>query len=217
MNYGEACLAREPNSPGARVFMDADVELKGEEMNHLLAALERPDALAAEPLSKYETSHSSLGVRAFYTVWTALHGGQRGDLGGGICGLSAAGRARFGEFPDIIADDGYLRAHFAADEILTVTEACSIVYAAQSYSDHIRVSSRVRAGVFELAAEYPQLWAAKRRTTRSLGRKALGLPISSWPLVPLYLWAQWRIRSKARELFEGPTQIPWESDARVRR
>ena len=217
LNYGEACLAKDPDSTGARVFMDADVGLTGVEMEHLLGVLNKPGVLAAEPLSKYQTSHSNLGVRAFYTVWIGLHGGQRGDLGGGICGLSAAGRARFGEFPDIIADDGYLRAHFAADELLTVPEACSVVHAAQSYSDHIRVRSRVRAGVYQLVAEYPQLWAAKRRTTRSLWRKALGLPLSSWPLVPLYLWAQWCIRRKARELFEAPTPIPWESDARVGR
>ncbi|MEO2161056.1 MAG: hypothetical protein ABGY29_00890, partial [bacterium] len=84
-------------------------------------------------------------------------------------------------------------------------------------SDHIRVRSRVRAGVYELAAEYPQLWAAKRRTTRSLARKAISLPISSWPLIPLYLWAQWRIRSRARVLFEASAPIPWESDSRLLR
>ncbi len=217
MNHGEACLAQEPDAVGARVFMDADVELSGEEMQHLLATLERPGVLAAEPRARYETSHSSSGVRAFYRVWTGLHGGQRGDLGGGVCGVWSAGRKRCGELPDIIADDGSLCVDSAADEIITVSQACSVVQAAQSYSDHIRVRSRVRAGVYELAAEYPRLWEAKRRTTRSLARKAIGLPISSWPLVPFYLWAQWRIRSKARELFEASVPIPWESDTRVRR
>ncbi|MEO2163099.1 MAG: glycosyltransferase, partial [bacterium] len=215
MNHGEAHLAQEPDTVGARVFMDADVELTGEEMQHLLAALARPGVLAAEPGSRYETSHSSLSVRAFYNVWTGLHGGQRGDLGGGVCGVSAEGRKRFGEFPDIIADDGYLRAHFAADEIITVPQACSVVYAARNLADHTRVHSRMRAGIYELAAEYPELWASKRRTTKSLVRKALGLPMANWPLIPLYLWAQWRIRSRARVLFEASAPIPWESDSRL--
>ncbi len=217
MNHGEACLAQEPDAVGARVFMDADVELSGEEMQHLLATLERPGVLAAEPRARYETSHSSSGVRAFYRVWTGLHGGQRGDLGGGVCGVSSEGRKRFGEFPDIIADDGYLRAHFAADEILFAPLACSVVYAARNLADHTRVFSRMRAGIYELAAEYPELWASKRRTTKSLVRKALGLPMANWPLLPIYLWVQWRTRIRARELFEASVPIPWERDTRVRR
>ena len=73
--------------------------------------------MAAEPIARLDTRGASPWVRAYYAVWIALHGRVPGDVGCGLYGLSEEGRARFGEFPGGISDDGFVRAHFAPEEI----------------------------------------------------------------------------------------------------
>jgi hypothetical protein len=43
-------------------------------------------------------------------------------IGVGSYGLSASGRSRFAEFPDVIADDGFVRLQFRAGERVSVGE-----------------------------------------------------------------------------------------------
>ncbi len=216
MNHGEMVLSSTGCGRGARVFMDADIELSGLEMNRLLEVLESEGTQAAEPRARFVLEMSSLPLRLFHAVWTGLHSSGRGDLGGGICGVSASGRSRFGEFPDIIADDAYLRAHFTPDEIQCVEDACTVVFATRTLRDHVRVHARVRAGIYELQAKFPALWHGKRRATRSLPAKAAALKPHMWALTPFYLVVQLCIRRRARRLFTASDPIPWEKDQRER-
>lgn len=194
-----ALNAAEADAPSfPRVYLDADIPIRGVDLMRIVAALEQPGAFAAEPRARFDFAGASVLVRGYYAVWRGLHGGEPGDVGGGLYALSAAGRARFAEFPDVIADDGYVRAHFAPHEIRQVDDAESLVRTPRTLRMLIRVKTRSRLGALELARRFPELWANKRRAGASLRRKIARLPVRLWPLLPPYLLLQSWIGRRAR-------------------
>lgn len=202
--------------PLPRVYLDADVPIRGADLMHLFAALAAPGALAAEPVPRFDLTGASWPVRAWYAVWRALHGREPGDVGGGLYALSAAGRARFGAFPDVIADDGYVRAHFAPGEIRTVAAAETLVRVPRRLADLVRTKTRSRLGGMELARRFPELWAKKRGSGRRLRHKVLALPPWLWPLLPVYVAIQAWVHRRARRFDQQRTAYRWERDQSTR-
>ena len=194
-----------------RIYLDADVAIGGKHLNRVYAALEG-GALAAEPMPLLDSGGASWPVRAYYRVWQALHGGQPGSVGSGLYGLSERGRARFEAFPRVIADDGYVRAHFGPGEIEWVTGAQSRVRTPRRLGDLIRIKTRSRLGNLELAQRFPELWAQKRASGGGLPGKARSLPLGLWPAlviyIPIQLWTRWRAKRFARDL----AAYRWERD-----
>lgn len=208
-----AAERKEPAFP--RIYLDADVRLRGTDAARLLAAL-AGGALAAEGVPEFDLSESSAAVRAFYAVWLALHGRGPGDVGGGFYALSRAGRARFGEFPRVISDDGFVRAHFGPGEIQPVREVRSLVRAPRGLPELIRIKARSRLGSMELAARFPDLWRRKSGAGASLGAKFRRLPPRLWPLVPMYVCVQLAARRRARRFARDMGSYRWERDESTR-
>ena len=73
----------------------------------------REGALAASPVMTVDLRGSGAAVRAYYRIWMRLPYVREGMIGVGVYALSEEGRGRFGAFPDVIADDGYVRMLFA--------------------------------------------------------------------------------------------------------
>ena len=207
LNAGDAAAQGYP-----RVYLDADIELSGTELNLVMAALAGEGALAAEPLARIDSEGSSAGVRAYYRVWLALHGRQPGDVGCGLYALSEAGRARFGAFPAIISDDGYVRAHFAPGEIQHVQAAESVVRAPRTLRALLDIKTRSRLGALQLERSFPELWARKRCSAASLSTKIRSAPAGVWPLLPLYFLVQALVRRRARRLAEDLEGYRWQRD-----
>ena len=208
-----AAELEEPAFP--RIYLDADIAISGSEVDLLLRALES-GALAAEGVPEFDLSSSSLGVRAYYSVWLALHGGAPGDIGGGLYALSREGRERFGEFPEVIADDGFVRAHFDPGELRHLEEVTTRVKAPQSLGFLIRVKTRVRLGNTQLAERFPDLWGHKRARDRSLPSKARSLPFRTWLAIPVYLFVQAVTRVRARRQARSISEYRWERDESTR-
>ena len=70
--------------------------------------------------------------------------------GSGAYALSEEGRSRFGGFPDIISDDGYVRLQFNRQERRLVTEAASVVHCPRNLKSLIIMMTRVDAGGIQL-------------------------------------------------------------------
>lgn len=210
-----AAEARAPSFP--RVYLDADIPIRGAHLMHIFAALSLPGALAAEARATFDLDGASLLVRAYYAIWRGLHGGEPGDVGGGLYALSAAGRARFAAFPDVIADDGYVRAHFAPGEIRLVEEAVSTVRTPRTVADLVRIKTRSRRGALELARRFPELWANKQKAGLRLRQKLGRLPLRLWPLVPYYVVLQTWIQRRARRQERARGDVfRWERDRSTR-
>lgn len=130
---------------GPRIYLDADTPIDGALLAELVAAVAGPGVRAAVPRRELETGRSSWPVRAYYRINGRLPVFRARLFGRGVIALSAAARARFGRFPDIVADDMFLDAVIAPDE-KTEIDAAVRVAAPRRGRDLIRRLARARAG-----------------------------------------------------------------------
>jgi glycosyltransferase involved in cell wall biosynthesis len=207
LNVGDSMAGTYP-----RIYLDADVEIDGGSIRRVIDHLRRPGALAAEPEVRIDVNHSTLPVKAYYSVWIALHGQSPGDIGGGLYALSIEGRRRFGPFPDVIADDAYARAHFDSMELARVVGATSVVRAPERAGGLLQIKTRSRLGIMELRSKYPELWEQKTVNTMSLATKALMLPLRVWPAVPMYVALQLLAKWRAKKLANNLDSYTWQRD-----
>jgi glycosyltransferase involved in cell wall biosynthesis len=132
-----------------RLYLDADVVLAGPSARHVLEHLAHGGAVAARPPFVYDTAHSSAIVRRYYRARSRMPGAMRSIWGAGVYGLSAAGRARFGDYPDVVAEDLFVHQHFGEDEIDIVGDEPVVVVVPARYRDLLKVRRRAYRGVVE--------------------------------------------------------------------
>lgn len=128
-----------------RLYVDADAQLSIEAVRAIRAAL-ADGALAASPALKVDTTGSSATVRAYVRFWSALPSVRDDIVGRGVYALSAAGRARFDGFPDVIADDHFVRTVVPQEARVTVATHHSVVQAPRTLRSLVRRSVRIHSG-----------------------------------------------------------------------
>lgn len=140
-----------------RAYLDADVCVSPALMAALTAALSARAAPAwGSGRAVLPRARSALS-RAYGRFWQRLPFNQASTAPGyGLFAVNAPGRARWGEFPQIISDDTFVRLSFAPDERLSVPHSYSWPLA-EGFSRLVRVRRRQNQGVAELAQLYPQL------------------------------------------------------------
>src|SRR5580704_4647076 len=141
-----------------RIYADADVVITLETIQILASRLSAGNVLAVTPTPDFDFAGCSWPVRACYDVRALLPSAQEGIGGSGVYALSAAGRARFHEFPAVTADDGYVRIQFQPEERETLRSASSTVFPPRTIRDLISTKTRAHYGSFELASLLPGLW-----------------------------------------------------------
>jgi glycosyltransferase involved in cell wall biosynthesis len=147
-----------------RLYLDADVVLHGSAANTVLESLQS-GSLAARPPVQYDLDGCSWPVRCFFRTRSRLPS-VRGDLcGAGIYGVSAAGRARFGQIPDVTGDDLFVARHFSQDEVVVPSCRAVEVRAPRTTAALVRTLTRVYAGNRTLARSHPELAAPTTSTT----------------------------------------------------
>lgn len=139
-----------------RIYLDADVVLTIEAVKALCLTLSNKDYLATSSRVKMNLSSSSWFVRAFYEIWLDLPYCKAGMIGSGVYALSEKGRNRFQRFPDIIADDGYVRCLFTETE-RPLSNCYSTVTAPKDLISLIKITTRSRLGRYELKEKFPHL------------------------------------------------------------
>lgn len=209
LNLGDAAASGFP-----RVYVDADVVITLVALRRIAAALEDGVALAAAPRPvNVFLPGTRWGVRAYYRFWTALPYIQEGMIAAGAYALGREGRARFKDFPDVIADDGYVRLLFEPHERVQVSDAVSEVFAPLALRDLLKIKTRSRLGVLQLRQKYPELADREAKTKRY--RHALlevaarpSLYLSALPYVYVAI-ASW-LRAQ-RQMNESGRYV-WERD-----
>ncbi len=152
LNAGDEQVHRYP-----RIYLDADIVLPSVGVRALGAALAASAAaggpvLAATTRREVDVSRSPALVRSYYAINSRLPAFEAALFGRGVVALSAAGRARFGSFPDVVADDLFLDSLFTAAEKLQVESVSSRVSAPRTTRDLLRRLVRVRRGNASLRA-----------------------------------------------------------------
>ena len=160
-----------------RLYLDADVLLPGSAAHLVLERL-RSGALAARPPVRYETTGASGPVRSYFRARSQVPAVLGSLWGAGVYGLSAAGRSRFGSFPDVVADDLWVDRLFSAEEVEIVDSAPVVVRVPRSSRDLVRVLGRTYRGKWERSPADPGDPAPETvmSTLRDLGRVCLAGP-----------------------------------------
>ena len=102
------------------LIADADIDCRYDTLKATAEILTLPGVSAASPQLEIDARSSSFLVRAYYKVWSALPYARDRLIGGGVYGLSAEAAESLGAFPDVIADDLYVRSQFDFAERRTV-------------------------------------------------------------------------------------------------
>lgn len=173
-NEGDAAA-----SGDIRVYLDADVVMEPEICAQLIEVLS-VDAPRYASGRMVVTRAQSWVTRRFMSLWRRVpYMAQSGVTGAGLFGVNRAGRARWDTFPEVTADDTYVRLHFEPSERFGV--AASYLWPpAEGFSTLVNVRRRQDAGNRQLHALIPQLIAneAKPPVTPAVHlRLFLGAPI----------------------------------------
>jgi len=135
-----------------RVYLDADVRLSTESVRSLVEVCLRPGVLACAPTPTLDLDGVGAVVRRVHRVHDLLMAPTRALAGVGVYVLTEEGHARVFPMPaDVISDDGWVHASFAAHERVVLVDAESTVRPARTVTAHLRRRLRVRRGNRQLA------------------------------------------------------------------
>ena len=202
-----------------RLYVDADVVLPGESARRVLQRL-AGGAIAARPPLRYDSSHSSALVRSYFRARSRVPAVLGALWGAGVYGLSSAGRSRFDEFPDVVADDLWLDHQFAAEEIEIVDCDPVVVMVPRGARDLLRILRRANRG--KDGASLPLGAEERTRTTTRAALVDLRRLAASGPIAALDAATYASFATGARVLSAlGPASaVPaagdWERDSSSR-
>lgn len=163
---------------GTRVYLDADVIVSRDLIAGLIVALDSDAPGYASGRPVVAPARRAV-TRAYGRLWQTLPFVADGVPGFGVFAVNAAGRARWGEWPDIISDDTFARLHFAPCERIAVDARYSWPLV-EGWCNLVRVRRRQDRGVAEIAARYPALvqgGGSTRPGLRAIAARALRDPV----------------------------------------
>jgi glycosyltransferase involved in cell wall biosynthesis len=206
LNLGDAAT---PHFP--RFYVDADVVVPLESIRRMARRLESGDVLAVGARPRFDLSQSSWPVRAYYQIHDRLPASREGVGGSGVYGLSREGRARFGPFPPLTADDAFVRIQFRPGERETAEENVSVVYAPATLRDLISIKTRSHLGASELKRKYSDL-RANMGPGNSAALRRLALRPRLWPKLAAYGLVKVATRVRSYRQTRGDRSPAWERD-----
>ena len=205
LNLGDQAVSSFP-----RMYVDADVVIPLAALRVLAARLKDGDALAVAPRADINCDGATWCVRAYYDVRSMLPSAREGIGGSGVYAVCETGRRRFGQFPDVTADDGYMRIQFKAHERHTLADVNSTVFAPRMLEDLIRIRTRAYLGTVELARRYPDLWQNKGDRNHKTVLGLLWSPLL-WPKLAIYCYVNFIARYRALSRVSA-SSLSWERD-----
>jgi len=139
---------------GIRVYLDADVTVSPDLVAQLHDVLNTEAPRYAS--GTLRITAQGWAARAYARIYRQVPFIRHGVPGCGIFAVNAAGRARWGAFPQIISDDTFVRLQFAPSERIAVPATYDWPLV-EGLSALARVRRRQDAGVAEIAARFPEL------------------------------------------------------------
>ena len=138
-----------------RIYLDADVTVDPGLVPALVAALDVGAPRLAGGRPRVSPPASPL-TRAYARFWQRLAFFNDPVPGFGIFAINAAGRGRWGKWPDVISDDTFARLNFARRERVGVSAGYDWPMV-EGFANLVRVRRRQDAGVAEIGERYPGL------------------------------------------------------------
>jgi len=199
-----------------RLYVDADVVLTGRAVLDVARALEEPGALAAAPPARLDTTGRPRTVRAFYRVWEAVQAANHMPAGSGVYAMSAAGRARFDRFPDVLADDLFARNLFSRTERRAPATDAVVVEAPHTLAALLARRTRVYAGNAQLAADPELSRLPGGREPRTPWWKVVARRPTLVPAASVFVAVNGVAKLRARRLRRDGRSVAWGRDDTTR-
>lgn len=195
-----------------RFYVDADIELSAAAIRDVASILtDDSEILLAAPRAVVDDHGRNRWVRSYYTVWTRLPYFTQGVIGSGVYAFSRRGRARFERFPDIIADDEFARLQVSLSERYASPNSTFKITPPTTLGGIAKINTRVRAGMYELAAKFPHL-LGNAHTSPSRSLSVIALDPSLWPHAPIYLGVMFYAKLAAHRKLRQRRERVWERD-----
>jgi glycosyltransferase involved in cell wall biosynthesis len=138
-----------------RAYLDADVTVSTPLLAQLCATLDRPAPAYASGTLRI-TAPGGRVARAYARLWARVPFMRAGVPGCGLFAVNGPGRARWGAFPAIIADDAFVRLQFSPAERIGVPATYDWPIA-DDFASLVKVRRRQDRGVKEIAERFPDL------------------------------------------------------------
>ncbi len=204
LNIGDKIAGSYP-----RIYLDADILLPIKTVSALSEAIVS-GCLAVSPEAKMDLSGSTWLVKAYYEVWLSLPYCRAGMMGAGVYALSEGGRRRFTVFPEVIADDGYVRCLFKESERGITHGHYSVVNAPKNIVSLIKIKTRSRLGRYQLKGKYPDIINNEEKDYGG-ALKGFIFNIRRWPKIFVYLVINIYTRFRAAKQLKDNMSV-WERD-----
>ncbi|MHB1011073.1 MAG: glycosyltransferase [Propionibacteriaceae bacterium] len=133
-----------------RIYLDADIDISAATVSDTLDALRRDGVLAGRPPYEWDLTGAGWLVRAYYRARAHVPSAHSALWGAGVYAMSKQGRARFAEFPPVVAEDLFVDLQYAPHEKLIVTTDPVRVRVPRSARDLLKVLRRQSRGAREL-------------------------------------------------------------------
>ncbi|WP_186315647.1 glycosyltransferase [Catellatospora sichuanensis] len=200
-----------------RIYLDADVVLPLSSartlVDRLTPGLGGDVALAARPPVRYRQQTSDGLVRRYYRARAQIPALQRSLWGAGVYAVSAEGRRRFTEFPDLVADDLWIDQLFAPEEIEIVECEPVTVTTPGDVSSLLRILRRTYRGKSEFHAAAPTARETAGDTARDIRKLAFG---STTGLVDAATYSGLVVTARLASRLAPRQRNGWERDASSR-
>jgi glycosyltransferase involved in cell wall biosynthesis len=186
------------------VYMDADTVLAKDTLASLAEAIAVPTPRVAAPHKGLLPSRSWV-VNFCARAWLQLPWVQGDVVGSGIYATNQAGRARWGEYPDVVADDGFAAWQFTPEERVIVAPVARVRWP-QSVGGLLRAQRRWIDGARQLADSphcppHGPAWSGRQRLRAMLSPRVFAAALAV------------RVMRVATKLFAPATlRAGWDTD-----
>lgn len=190
-------------------YIDADTKLSAGAIEKITAVMAQGPLLLAAPEPVIDTSRSSWLVKQYYQVWLSLPYIREGVVATCSFVISAEGRKRFSNFPNVINDDGFVRCQFAPDERGNVSDTQVFITAPQNLKSLIKIKTRARLGNMQLAAANLCTRSQDKPYSQIMRAKLFSKDFFS---VSIYIAIATLIRLRAKQQLKHLSSYRWETD-----
>jgi len=211
LNAGDAAARAFP-----RLYVDADVVVTGRAVRDVATALGQPGALAAAPPARLDVSGRPWSVRAFSRMWEAIQAADQAPAGSGVYAMSAAGRARFDRFPDVLADDLFARNLFTREERQAPATDPVLVEAPHTLGALLRRRTRVYVGNSQVAADPALAALPGGREPRTPWWRVAARRPGLAPSAAVFVAVNGVAKLRARRAARGTGPVVWGRDETTR-
>ena len=134
-----------------RIYLDADAELSTAAARKTVEALGQPGVHAASPRPALALGPCSRPTSAFFRAWLRSPYARSNLVGNGVYALDEEGRSRFGDFPELFAEDLWIQELFTNDERRALDDSSFALHPPRRLRELLKVRARMYYGNAELA------------------------------------------------------------------